>query len=388
MNSRGFMVIQPKPKQYPKVLISYEKIDIYSNNQLDAIQQADLRVNIPNSGVVYEKPMYGCILYRVKYIGIIPEKNNKETIASGLVAIPLSGMINMPMVSYQHGTVFGKTEVPSYPKNSFETRLVLAQFAGFGYIVTGPDYYGRGDSDEKDSYLVLDSQRTSSLYMYYAALEMLEKEGYFITNVFLTGWSQGGIISMALLELMEYNNISVKAVGTAACQNDGFCLINQIINFQRKEEASWVWVCAVFTAFSFEEYYTQPGLAWGFINPDYYDVCYRVYNGLPFDPEKLPSSMTQVLRPEYFDTRFLKESQFGQLLLKLNTYRWIVKTPVHMHYGLIDESANPDLMRLAEYYQLSIGNTKIKSISEGADANHRITFARAIPKWRAWFDSL
>lgn len=52
------------------VLISYERIDNYSNNQLDLIQQTDLRVNVPNSCVVYEKPIYGCILYRVKCVSL------------------------------------------------------------------------------------------------------------------------------------------------------------------------------------------------------------------------------------------------------------------------------------------------------------------------------
>lgn len=85
------MVILPEiTKINPKSLISYEKIDIYSKNQLDTIQRDVLRIDIPGSGVVYEKPNYGCILYRVKYLGIIPEQNNRETVASGLVAIPLS----------------------------------------------------------------------------------------------------------------------------------------------------------------------------------------------------------------------------------------------------------------------------------------------------------
>ena len=292
----------------------------------------------------------------------------------------------MPLVSYQHGTVFSKKDVPSYPENSFETRLILAQFAGFGTIVIAPDYYGRGDSNEKDSYLVLDSQQTSCLYMYYASLELLEKEGYTIINFYLTGWSQGGMISMAFLQLLETLKIRVKAVGTAACQNDSFSLLNQIAYFNRKEQASWVFISAILVVFAYEEYYNQPGLAQGFINPYYYDNCYRLYNGLSFQWDQIPINRTQLMRPEYLKPEFLRESQFGKLLLNANVYRFLINTPVHMHYGHIDESANVELLKLAELYQRSMGNSSVESISEGLDATHRITFARSIPKWRYLFN--
>ena len=48
------------------------------------------------------------------------------------------------MISYQHGTVYGKQEVPSFPDQSPETQLMIAQFAGQGYIVIGADYFGMG----------------------------------------------------------------------------------------------------------------------------------------------------------------------------------------------------------------------------------------------------
>ena len=46
----------------------------------------------------------------------------------------------LPMLSYQHGTVYGKTEVPSFPDQSGETQLALALFAAQGYLVIGADY--------------------------------------------------------------------------------------------------------------------------------------------------------------------------------------------------------------------------------------------------------
>jgi hypothetical protein len=35
-----------------------------------------------------------------------------------------------------------------------------------------------------------------------------------------------------------------------------------------------------------------------------------------------------------------------------------------------------------------MGNNKVEAFSLGADANHRIAFARAVPQWKKWFDQL
>ena len=64
------------------------------------------------------------------YSSVIPERGNKPTIASGLLAIPEDSGTSLPLVSYQHGTVYGKQEVPSFPQQSPETQLMIAQFAG------------------------------------------------------------------------------------------------------------------------------------------------------------------------------------------------------------------------------------------------------------------
>jgi len=56
--------------------------------------------------------------------------------------------------------------VPSFPEKSFETRLMIAQFAAQGYGVFGADYFGMGTSKEKDGYMVLGSQQQACIYIY------------------------------------------------------------------------------------------------------------------------------------------------------------------------------------------------------------------------------
>jgi hypothetical protein len=59
-----------------------------------------------------------------------------------------------------------------------------------------------------------------------------------------------------------------------------------------------------------------------------------------------------------------------------------------MYYGDIDECLTIGLARLPYEYQKAMGNTKVEAFSAGADANHRITYARAVPQWKQWFDEL
>jgi hypothetical protein len=66
----------------------------------------------------------------------------------------------------------------------------------------------------------------------------------------------------------------------------------------------------------------------------------------------------------------------------------VIKTPVRMYYGDMDESFTAGLAKLPMEYQKAMGNNNVEAFSTGADNNHRMTYANAVPKWKAWFDSL
>jgi hypothetical protein len=147
----------------------------------------------------FNTPEYTVKLYRVTYRSVVPEMDNKPTLASGLVAIPDNGQDSMPVVSYQHGTVFGKNQCPSQPDESMETKLMIAQFASQGYIVIGADYFGLGVSDLPNAYLVRFSSEQVCLDMLYAAQDVLHALKIKVGQLFLHGWSQGGWTNMTFL---------------------------------------------------------------------------------------------------------------------------------------------------------------------------------------------
>lgn len=368
--------------------IRYQYIGTYDEARLTKIQNSEIPEEL-GPGLSFTAPKNAVKLYRVEYMSVIPEQDNRPTLASGLIAIPATGAKRMPMFSYQHGTVFGKDWAPSFPEKSFETRLAIAQFAGQGYIVIGADYFGLGTSIEKDSYIVLNSQVQASLDMYEAAKLILTREGIYTTDLFIGGWSQGGVVTMAFLERLENNGIPVKAAATAAAQCDGYVMTHGFLQNPRKIDAPWVTTMFILTAFSFEEYYRMPGLARGLFTDEQYATAHRVYmKDSTLAYKDYPLDLHKLIRPEYFNATYYTQSQYGKLMSTMHPYRWLIKTPLKMFYGDVDQSLTIGLARLPYEFQKALGNTKVEAISLGADANHRLTYGRAVPKWKNWFDGM
>jgi len=266
---------------------------------------------------------------------------------------------------------------------------MIAQFAGQGYVVIGADYFGMGSSKEKDSYIVMQSQTQACLDMYEASKIILKNEKINTTDFYISGWSQGGVVTMGFLERLESIGIPVKAAGTASAQCDGYIMTNGFLNFPRKIDAPWVTSMFILTVFSFEEYYRIPGLAQGFFTPEQYAVAKKLYTKeAAVKPEEFPTDLHKLIRKEYFDPVYYKNSAYGKLVSEMHPYRWVVKTPVHMYYGDIDECLTTGLARLPMDYQKALGNNKVEAFSAGADANHRITYARAVPEFKKWFDNI
>lgn len=367
--------------------VSYEYLDRWDVNRLNQILTVDTPkfAGIP---VTYTPATNAVKLYRVTYSSVVPERDNKPIIASGLLAIPDIAGTSFPMVSYQHGTVYGKQEVPSYPEQSPETQLMIAQFAGQGRIVIGADYFGMGASTEPEGYMVKRSHQQATADMLQAGRAVLDQMKLGAPKLYLAGWSQGGFVTMALLEKLESTGVAVVATATASAPVDVSVALNGFLNFPRKNDASWVTTLFILSAFSFENYYGIPGLARALINDDAYEISRKAYQRQPYNAADVPTDLQKLIRPEYFNSQYFAASAYGRLVAEANSYRWVIKTPVRNYYGESDEVISVGLGQLAMTYQRAIGsgNPQVEAVSTGP-TTHRGTFATAVPQWKAWFDS-
>jgi pimeloyl-ACP methyl ester carboxylesterase len=326
-------------------------------------------------------------LYRVTYPSVIPERGNRPTVATGLIAIPEVAGKTLPLVSYQHGTVYGKQQVPSFPDQSPETQLAIAQFAGQGYVVIGADYFGMGLSTEPEGYMVKESHQQATHDMIGASRAVLAQMGLSSADLFLAGWSQGGYVTMALLERLESSGEAVKAAATASAPVDLYVGLTGFLNFPRKIDAPWVTTLFILSSFSYENYYGVPGLARSILTDEFYEISRRAYEKQPVDPAQIPTDLRKLIRRDYFDPQFFAASAYGRLVAASQAYRWAIRTPVRNFYGETDEVISIGLGQLAMNWQRALGNDKVEAISTGP-TTHRGTFARAVPEWKKWFDGM
>lgn len=368
--------------------IEYQRIARWDAGQLNKILQVDTPA-FAGITTAYSPARNAVRLYRVTYSSVVPERGNKPTIASGLLAIPEDSGTSLPLVSYQHGTVYGKQEVPSFPQQSPETQLMIAQFAGQGYVVVGADYFGLGMSSEPEGYMVKASHQQATYDMLIASRAVLDHLKLTTTKLFLAGWSQGGFVTMAMLEKLEQAGVKVDAAATASAPADVFVALNGFLNFPRKNDASWVTSLFILSAFSFENYYGVPGLARSLISDAYYDVSRKAYLREPYDPAQVPADLHKLIRADYFDPQFFAASAYGRLAAQATAYRWIIKSRVRNYYGESDEAISIGLGQLPMTYQRAIGsgNQTVEAVSTGS-TSHRGTFATAVPEWKSWFDGL
>lgn len=326
-------------------------------------------------------------LYRVTYPSVIPERNSRPTVATGLIAVPEIAQTALPLVSYQHGTVYGRQEVPSYPDQSPETQLMIAQFAGQGYLLIGADYFGMGASTEPEGYMVKASHQQATTDMLTASRAVIADMKLSDTGLYLAGWSQGGFVAMAMLEKLERDGVQVKATVTASAPLDVFAALNGFLNFPRKNDAVWVNSLFILSSFSFENYYGIPGLARSLFTDETYELARKAYVREPVDPAAIPTDLKKLIRPEYFDAQYFAASAYGRLIAETQSYRWVIKTPVRNYYGDTDEAITVGVAKMAQNYQsaMGAGNPMAEAVSTG-NTSHRGTFARAVPQWKIWFD--
>lgn len=370
--------------------VRYEHLGDYSVERLNAILTQELADFSPFT-ISYPPAKNAVSLYKVFYETVIPELGNKPTMASGLIAVPQVVPKTLPVVSYQHGTVFTKTAVPSHPEESMETRLMIARFAGQGYLVIGADYVGKGDSPEPDSYMVKDVTAQACLDMLLASRVVCSDLGLTQQGLFLSGWSQGAWATMQFRHKLEILDIPVKATATASTPCDLYVLLTRWINNPTSLDASWLPGSPLLFLFAYEHYYDLPGLSRAAIKEAYWQAAKDLFdNKIDWEQasKKLPATVGEMLQPEFAAESSMGASRFYRRLQDNQAYRWRYRTPSRYYYGKIDEVMPPYVATLPVDYAKAVGAAPAEAIYAGDSADHRGTFLFGVLNQKDWFDSL
>lgn len=372
--------------------VRYEYVGTYDVARLNKILTSELNSFTTVKNTVTLPPATNDVkLYRVVYATVIPEKNNRPVEASGLVAVPVVEQKRLPLLSYQHGTVFSRNEVPSSPEFSTETRLMVAQFAGNGYVVIGADYIGKGLSAEPDSYMVKESTTQACLDMLTAARGVLNHLGIQTDGLFLSGWSQGAWSTMVFRNRLEELAIPIKAAATACTPNDLYLLVTRWINHPSPLDARWLVGTAVLLINSHERYYGLPGLSNAAIKPAYWQTARDFYeNKIDWRAAEkvLPKTVSELLDDDFAKSSSLVGNRFYRRLLANQAHAWRYATPTRYYYGKVDEVMPPYVATMPVQYQQTLGGAPAEAVYAGDHADHRGTFVFGIRDQKQWFDDL
>ena len=384
---------QPAAAVQTMPTITIEHIGSYDVERLNKILTTEL-ADFSDYPVEYPPARYPVDLYRVLYPSVIPEQDNRPTTASGLIALPDFGdekPDKLPLISYQHGTVYAKNEVPSDLENSMETRLMVAQFAGQGYALIGADYFGRGQSPETDSYLVKGSTQQACLDMLFAAQAAFPQLGVEVGPLFLSGWSQGGWSTFVFLHKLQSVGIPVTAAAVASGPVDLYATINRWANAWEPIDAAYIPPLQSNMIYAFEEYYGWPGLANWAIKPEYQEAAAQLFrNEISFEEAEplLPTRYPDLLQDDFKAALALGEDRFSRLLQDSHAYRWRSVTPARVYHGGIDEVTPAFIGTLPVGYQQVIGGATVTAVDAGPKADHRGVFLYGMKDQKEWFDQL
>jgi len=386
-----------KPQDAGK-LIKYELIKTLSLADIEVIRTTKLELFLSTAQIKagsYINRMatakYPVKVYKVTYSSVIPEQNNKATVATGLIAIPDIPAVSLPVISYQHGTVFYKDWAPSMYEKSFETQFMISQFASQGYVLIAADYFGIGnESPEANTYFVRYSTEQACLDMYKASLKVLEKENKSMSKFFINGWSQGGYNSMLFLRRLEKEKIPVKAAFTAAAPVDPLLFVNRGLHNPRSIDAEFIPAALSNMIFSIEKYNNISGLSRKYINSEHYTKARDLYE-FKMDYEdfvkKVPMDLKVLFTQDLFTESKAANGPFWSILSTSEAYRWLSPTPLKVFGGGMDEAVPDYIAKLAFDYMSTLGKKDIESINAGASADHRNTYIESIITAKPWIDS-
>ncbi|WP_238805977.1 alpha/beta hydrolase family protein [Emticicia aquatica] len=272
------------------------------------------------------------IVYKTK------NTDGTEIQASGALIIPSSSVFPdpLPLVSYQHGTIFDDKQAPSYFTADGEG-TIASVLATIGYIVVAPDYIGYGSSNNlPHTYEHREGLASASLDMLRAAKEMIAKEKVnWNKNLFIAGYSEGGYATMSLQKKIEEEAPSEFNLKASSC---GAGAYNKSLSFKTlatmpssgdpQHNASYIWVLLTYD----RVYKLNRPMT------DYFAAVYAAQIQKEQQNARISGSLTTILSDavkkgvnEGTDTALLNAVKDNDV------FDWKPKTPTQLYHGTADK---------------------------------------------------
>lgn len=315
--------------------------------------------------------------YRIAYP--VELESGERVMASGLLALP-RGAAPSRIVSFHHGTSTSREAVPSRLDVTGAAASIL--FAGNGYMLLAPDYLGLGDSARIHGYYVTPEHVAAVTALIAAARQL---PGAPDAPVFLSGFSQGGHVTLAAMRDMEARGEAVLAAAPVAAALD---IRNISLAAALKGGAPSHSLYLAYLAWSHAHHYGH-ALDTA-LTAEYAALVENLY-GTPHEPDEIVAALPENPR-EMFTPEFLAAFDEGGSHWLLDTIAtagltaWTPQAPLRLYCGTADADVVPEEATNAEAVFRSRG-ADATAVSVG-DAGHEESMLRAAPLIVAWLKEL
>ncbi|WP_417612576.1 T9SS type A sorting domain-containing protein [Owenweeksia hongkongensis] len=323
------------------------------------------------------KPLMPQAIYNVETFKITyntVDVDGSPTVASGAVVIPKqSSCDTFSIVTYAHGTVLEKEDVPS--RNNQEATIAKVA-ASVGAVSVAPDYLGLGDNPGLHPYVHAESEATATIDAIRAARELLDTLGKGDNGeVFLAGYSQGGHAAMATAKYIQDNNLfsEFDVIGAAPASGPyNLSGTQAAVLLSDQPYSNPGYVCYVLFAMervygniynSYDEILKSP---YDTLIPPYFDGTYNmsVVNNLL--PDTLSGFLQDSVLANFKNDSIGKTHPIWQALLANDNYDWKPDFPIEMYYCTQDEQVDYHNSLIAEDSMNAKGATSVIAIDKGA----------------------
>lgn len=267
-------------------------------------------------------------VYTFKYETVALD--NTKARASGVLIVPQKGR-KQTLLAYLHGTVSDKEGAPS--KLGYHMQLPLSVFSQGGFNIVIPDYLGIGDSSLIfHPFCHAASLASASYDAIVAAKELMKQLSLeIVSELFVSGYSEGGMAALSLHRYLENNPIQGLSF-KASCPMSGPYDLSSSLSFVLNSTSPRMntYISYVISSYNliypqilppFSEVFSQDI---NYMIPLLFDGCHAFWQ-----INSILNKINPLLNPQFVKSTLGQKSAFIDKLKENNTYDFVPKTPVH-----------------------------------------------------------
>ncbi len=363
-------------------LIHYELKKTFSKEDLKKFWKSN---KIPKfiSPIHYDIDVYE-VLYQAPWV------DGSMIQASGLYFVPqMQPGEKLPVAVYHHGTQLSRERSPILKDAQKGVSIGLATD---GFITLMPDYYGIGKGEKRHLYQHAWSEAMSTIYMLYAVDELnrvlnIQRS----SDIYLTGYSQGGHATMAAHKYLQEMNLPNYKVVASAPLSGAYDMsgAQSVYMFQPYTQPFYLPYLLV----TYQD-------AYQYFDGDIYEVFKTPYDtiipkfmdgtkGFKAFNKVLPEVPADMLKEKY--VKLFKEDPDYPVRAKIaenDIYLWVPEAPVYLCYCSNDEQVAGGNALVAHKWMIQNGadDVRIKNLSDVFDHNQCALFA--VVETKFFFDNI